>query len=581
MGDKREECCFKEKCYRKNPHHFKEFRHSHLELLLTVFPDCQVDNDPAGIGIETLREQLKVFSDIEKSIKNKSENLASPKNVGNNTQNVHNGIKRSFSPNANNSGVDKRIKTDNGEGSSKLTLNQTSSTSDAKSSRESVGSQGKPKVLKKIEESAPFNYFLNKVKDNVETHKSKHSIYMTDVLHPALGTLKSSLQINFMVELDWLLMNYEVTKNHTKPLVILYGAENPDLTSSDLQTNITAVRIKPKYPFGTHHTKMMVLVYDDESVRVVVHTSNLVSSDWENRTQGLWISPRCAKMPSDSKSNSGDSETMFKRSLLQYLTYYEVSAVQQFIEAISKVDMSSVNVFFVSSVPGSHKGSDVYSWGHRAVSKILRKYVPQEAAKWPVKVQCSSIGSLGITPDVWLEGDLGRSLSCYSGGSGALSSSAKVELIYPSHTDVINSYDGPLGGGCLPYSKQTHTKQPWLRDHMYNWRAEASIRTRAMPHIKTYTRVDPTQSKMAYFLLTSANLSKAAWGSMNKAGNSCLIMSYEAGVLFIPKFVTGGDLFEVKKFVDWDGTSFPIHYDLPVTKYPDNQKPWLYDFLLQ
>ena len=36
----------------------------------------------------------------------------------------------------------------------------------------------------------------------------------------------------------------------------------------------------------------MVFVYDDESVRVVVSTANLVASDWENRTQGLWVSPR-------------------------------------------------------------------------------------------------------------------------------------------------------------------------------------------------------------------------------------------------------------------------------------------------
>ena len=109
------------------------------------------------------------------------------------------------------------------------------------------------------------------------------------------------------------------------------------------------------------------------------------------------------------------------------------------------------------------------------------------------------------------------------------------------------SYDGALGGGCLPYSKSTNTKQPWLWDHMYRWKAEASSRTRAMPHIKTYTRVSPDQDKMAYFLLTSANLSKAAWGSMNKAGNSCLIMSYEAGVLFLPKFITGKN--DIKPFL--------------------------------
>ena len=36
-----------------------------------------------------------------------------------------------------------------------------------------------------------------------------------------------------MVELEWLQMNYEVTRNDKQPLVILYGAENPELTSRD------------------------------------------------------------------------------------------------------------------------------------------------------------------------------------------------------------------------------------------------------------------------------------------------------------------------------------------------------------
>ena len=52
----------------------------------------------------------------------------------------------------------------------------------------------------------------------------------------------------------------------------------------------------------------------------------------------------------------------------------------------------------------------------------------------------------------------------------------QMELIYPSHSDVMSSYDGPLGGGCLPYRQQTHSKQPWLIDHMFNWRAAASNR---------------------------------------------------------------------------------------------------------
>ena len=36
----------------------------------------------------------------------------------------------------------------------------------------------------------------------------------------------------------------------------IFFKENSDLSSNSLQANIRAVRVKPKYPFGTHHTKV-------------------------------------------------------------------------------------------------------------------------------------------------------------------------------------------------------------------------------------------------------------------------------------------------------------------------------------
>jgi tyrosyl-DNA phosphodiesterase-1 len=43
-------------------------------------------------------------------------------------------------------------------------------------------------------------------------------------------------------------------------------------------------------------------------------------------------------------------------------------------------------------------------------------------------------------------------------------------------------------------------------------------------------------------VLTSANLSKAAWGTNAKTGSSHYIMNYEAGVVFIPKFIVRNDI---------------------------------------
>lgn len=68
------------------------------------------------------------------------------------------------------------------------------------------------------------------------------------------------------------------------------------------------------------------------------------------------------------------------------------------------------------------------------------------------------------------------------------------------------------------------------------WYCEHRKRSKAVPHIKTYARINEDKEEISWFLLTSANLSKAAWGKKLKSG-MLQIMSYEAGVLFLPKLL--------------------------------------------
>lgn len=83
---------------------------------------------------------------------------------------------------------------------------------------------------------------------------------------------------------------------------------------------------------------------------------------------------------------------------------------------------------------------------------------------------------------------------------------------------------------------------------------------------------------MHWFLLTSANLSKAAWGSFEKNESQYHILSYEIGVLILPEFTNddGKEYFSL----DDDEAEFLVPYDLPPTKYTDKDKPWLVDYLL-
>ena len=60
-------------------------------------------------------------------------------------------------------------------------------------------------------------------------------------------------------------------------------------------------------------------------------------------------------------------------------------------------------------------------------------------------------------------------------------------------------------------------------------------RRRAMPHIKSYMRVAKDGCQLAWFILTSANMSGAAWGKLQKGDSQLHCCHWEMGVLFTPR----------------------------------------------
>jgi len=153
-------------------------------------------------------------------------------------------------------------------------------------------------------------------------------------------------------------------------------------------------------------------------------------------------------------------------------------------------------------------------------------------------------------------------------------SNAVVRIIYPSEDDVENGHFGEEGAGCLHYEKDFHKNQMWLNNHLCHWKADHTNRTKAIPHTKSYCRISPCMTKLAWFLLTSANISRSAWGSDIKNGGSN-VRSYEAGVLFLPKYF-GKLYFQIMKNggnVDIEDI-FPFIYDIPLTPYDSNDKPF-------
>ncbi|KAJ7404715.1 tyrosyl-DNA phosphodiesterase 1 isoform X3 [Willisornis vidua] len=230
-------------------------------------------------------------------------------------------------------------------------------------------------------------------------------------------------------------------------------------------------------------------------------------------------------------------------------------------------------VYLLGSTPGRYQGSDKEKWGHLRLRKLLRDHalpIPAQES-WPLVGQFSSIGSMGADGSKWLCSEFQESL--VAAGRSVTTfhkSDVPLHLVYPTVNNVRQSLEGYPGiwdrfseRGFLPSSGM---------ELLNKWSAEVSGRTHAMPHIKTYMRLSSDFQKIAWFLVTSANLSKAAWGALEKNGSQLMIRSYELGVLFLPSafgldkgyFHVGGKNLQERKD---SATYFPVPYDLPPEQY--------------
>jgi tyrosyl-DNA phosphodiesterase 1 len=167
----------------------------------------------------------------------------------------------------------------------------------------------------------------------------------------------------------------------------------------------------------------------------------------------------------------------------------------------------------------------------------------------------------------------------------------EVQIIYPTEAEVRSSLEGWRGGGSLPVRLQCCDE--YVNERLHRWacprsrlmrqeqsqsheersstsaessapslaaaphdRRESALnvdelvegedatlpcaavyRQYAMPHIKSYAAMDVARTHLYWYLLTSANLSQAAWGSLTaknarKAPQRLLVRSYELGVLY-------------------------------------------------
>ncbi|KAL0031162.1 hypothetical protein WJX77_006853 [Trebouxia sp. C0004] len=355
---------------------------------------------------------------------------------------------------------------------------------------------------------------------------------LRDVVH---GSMKWVLASNFMVDMTWLLSACpHLLQAHQ--LVIVHGERTPDRVGAMKAVAASAglanlVVHAPPLPvqFGTYHSKAFMIEYE-RGLRVVVHTANLIYVDCNNKSQGLWYQdfPR--------KNDTSPATSEFEQELADYLKALRLpQAPAQKAEALCKQhDFSSARVHLIISRPGYHSGPALKKYGHLRVQALLaRETFPAHFQGAPLVAQFSSLGSLD---ERWLSKEfrvsLSAGLSSAGGKLGLGAAGAKgLQLVWPTVQEIKASLEGWRGGASVP-GPAKNVNKPFLQPFWHKWGGEPWGRQRAMPHIKSYTRYEGQQ--VAWFILASHNLSKAAWGAVQKQGTQLFIRSFELGVMFLP-----------------------------------------------
>ncbi|XP_031500494.1 tyrosyl-DNA phosphodiesterase 1 [Nymphaea colorata] len=450
----------------------------------------------------------------------------------------------------------------------------------------------------------PSTFRLLRVQ-GLPTWANTSTVALDDIIK---GEVLVAILSNYMVDIDWLFSACPLLRKI--PHVLLIHGENDGILDHMKKNKLINWTLhKPLLPiaYGTHHSKAMLLVYP-QGVRVVIHTANLIYVDWNNKTQGLWMQDFPWKQRQDHSKTSP-----FEEDLVDYLEKLKWPGLNVSIPVAGsatinssffrKFDFSSASVRLIASVPGYHSGGSLKKWGHMKLRSVLQESLfDKEFQKSPIVYQFSSLGSLD---QKWMD-ELSASMSSGLSENGSSLGLGNVQIIWPNVEDVRCSLEGYAAGNALP-SPQKNIERAFLKKYWCKWKAIHTGRCRAMPHIKSYTRYNG--QRLAWFLLTSANLSKAAWGALQKNGSQLMIRSYELGVLFLPSLIsksrssfsctdsgrvmqTGEGVSQSKLRTElvtlcWEESKnvnssseiirLPVPYQLPPVPYNDEDVPWSWD----
>jgi tyrosyl-DNA phosphodiesterase 1 len=348
-------------------------------------------------------------------------------------------------------------------------------------------------------------------------------------------------------------------------------------------------------PYGVHHSKFFLIGYKDDKnqpwCRVIIHTANVRHGDIHLKAQAAYMEDFPLKLRSigivstsehAENSNAGSCCCDYEESLIEYIDSYQFhisrdwlgsgSSEESISDLLRRFDFSSSRVVLIPSVPGYHGlyrekrastlSNDNALWwmkGHWKLRHTVALYTKTDptspAPHSPIVCQFSSIGSLSEKYLRELQISMDKHLARTSLHQ-AISSNFPInlQLVYPTVHEIRFSIEGYRGGASVPGTMRNVTKA-FLKPLWRKWSASSEVsqnplwKPNHVPHIKSYCQINSTGDCMEYLVISSHNLSKAAWGEvqLSRGIRKLFIRHWELGVFLSPIAL------KTDRLVVWDG----------------------------
>ncbi|CAI7567379.1 unnamed protein product [Penicillium glandicola] len=394
------------------------------------------------------------------------------------------------------------------------------------------------------------------------------AVRLRDILGDPM--IRECWQFNYLFDVDFLMSQFDEDVRSLVKVKVVHGSWRREDTNRirleeacSRYPNVEPIVAYMPEPFGTHHSKMMILLRHDDLAQVIIHTANMIHMDWTNMTQAAWLSPLLPLQKASSTGSQTDSKigsgARFKRDLLAYLKAYGPKKTGPLVEQLDGYDFSSIRAALIASVPSKRHASDSSSeedtlWGWPALKDLMSQIPIQQknTTKKPhIVIQISSVATLGQT-NKWLKDVFFKALTPTPSPQPTTYS-----IIFPTPDEIRRSLNGYNSGGSIHMKTQSAAQQKqlhYMRPDLCKWAGDTlppgqcidlsdddppkreAGRARAAPHIKTYIRfADSDMKTIDWAMVSSANLSTQAWGAATNASGEVRICSWEIGVVVWPE----------------------------------------------